>query len=78
MVDEEKPGMGWGQSLTVLQAIVGTQVTAFFLGLSMEKISMSGGDLVLYGWQIALVVSLLIAILILCTSDAAQQVWPRM
>ena len=67
--------MGWGQSLTVLQAIVGTQVTAFFLGLSMERIRVSGGgDLVLYGWQIALVASLLIAIFILCTSDVAQQV----
>ena len=66
--------MGWGQSLTVLQAIVGTQVTAFFLGLSMERISISGGDLVLYGREIAFVASLLIAILILCTSDVAQQV----
>ena len=67
IVNEELDENGWCQYLVVVQSVMGTQIVSFFTGLSSLKITIDDQH-IYYGWQVAILVGLLMAIFILCTS----------
>ena len=67
VVNEEEENYGWCQYLIVLQCIVGCQFVSFCTNLSSIVILETDGVIILF-WQLVLILSLLLAALILCTS----------
>ena len=63
VVNEEEENLGWCQYLLVLQCIIGCQFVCYCTNISSTVIY---GSIVL--WQLGLIFSLLLSIIILCTS----------
>ena len=71
VVNEEEANFGWCQYLLVTQCIIGCQFVSFCVNLSSIVILETDGIIILF-WQLVLLLSLIVAILILCTSIPSQ------
>ena len=67
VVNEEEENLGWCQYLLVIQCIIGCQFVCYCTNLSSIVIYES-----IAFWQLALLLSLLLSILILCTSVPSE------
>ena len=68
VVNEEEENFGWCQYLLVLQCVIGCQFVSFFTNLSSITVLKSEEGILIYFWEVILILSLVLAILILCTS----------
>ena len=72
VVNEEEENFGWCQYLLVIQCIVGSQFVSFFTHLSSIVILQTDVGIVICFWQLVLLLSLVLTIMLLCTSTPSK------